>query len=112
MAETYGILDYKALPAQKLVTLFSGLREGSRTYMALQGMKVPIETQMLAMAVDRLSYLWWSKTKDAEKNRNRPQSITQIILKEDKKDDTLTFTTGEEFTKAREQLLRGMKNGT
>ena len=53
MAETYHILDYRALPATLLATLVAGLRENSR----IRSGKLRTSTALLAAAVDRLSYL-------------------------------------------------------
>ena len=54
LAETYGILDYKALPVPLLATLCSGLRETSRIKLRLSGMSVPSDMMLLAAAVDKL----------------------------------------------------------
>ena len=51
LAETYGILDYKALPVPLLATLCSGLRETSRIKLRLSGMSVPSDVMLLAAAV-------------------------------------------------------------
>ena len=44
MAETYHVLDWRALGLPLAATLAAGLRENSRTRMALAGAKVPTET--------------------------------------------------------------------
>ena len=75
LAETYGILDYKVLPVETLAALSVGLRENSRIKMKLSGAKVKPDFLLLAAAVDRLSLLVWSKTKDAEKGRKREKFI-------------------------------------
>ena len=51
-AETYHILDYTALPVSLLVTLFSGLGEGSRVQQRLNGERVPLRTLLLAAMVE------------------------------------------------------------
>ena len=50
MAETYHVLDWRALGLPLAATLAAGLRENSRTRMALAGAKVPTETLLLGAA--------------------------------------------------------------
>lgn len=107
-AETYHILDYKGLPLRLAAALASGLRDGSRIKMAMSGATVGSDTALLAAAVDRLSLLVWSKTKDAEKGRNKPKSMLAMLLKDDRpKDDLEKFDTAEEFEAARKRILQG-----
>lgn len=80
LAETYGIFDYRALPASLLATLAVGLRENSRIKMQLGGVKITQETMLLAAAVDKLSLLVWAQTEDARHGRNRPPSVLSILL--------------------------------
>ena len=107
-AETYKILDYKGLPLRLAAVLASGLRDGSRIKMAMSGATIGSDTALLAAAVDRLSLLVWSKTKDAEKNRNKPKSMLAMLLKDDgPKDDLEKFDTAEEFEAARKRIIQG-----
>ena len=103
LAETYHILNYKALPAMLVASLVVGLRDDSRIKMKISGAKAPTEIILLASAVDRLSMLVWAKTKDAEKGRNRPKSLLDIMYP--KETNNTTYKTGEEFEKARKELL-------
>lgn len=59
MAETYHVLDWRALGLPLAATLAAGLRENSRTRMALAGAKVPTETLLLGQAADALQLLLW-----------------------------------------------------
>lgn len=104
-AETYQVFNYKALPVKLAATLAAGLREDSRIRLALSDMKVSPDTMLLAAIADRLGILIWQKTKDAEKGRNRPKSIIESL--QPRQTDVSTFATGEEFIKARENLLKG-----
>ena len=107
-AETYHILDYKGLPLTLAAALASGLRDESRIKMKLSGARIDKTTALLAAAVDRLSMLVWAKTKDAEKNRNRPKSMLALLLKQDgPKDDMEKFDTAEEFEAARKRIIQG-----
>lgn len=67
-------------------------------------MKYPIETILLASAVDRLSMIFWSKTKDGEKNRNRPESITMKLLDKKQERDYEVFDSPEEFEEAMRKI--------
>ena len=107
-AETYHILDYRALPLRLAAVLASGLRENSRIKMIMAGSEVEKDTMLLAAAVDRLSMLVWAKTKDSKTGRNKPKSILSMMLKsEPKKDDVMTFDTAEEFEAARRKIIQG-----
>ena len=105
-AETYHILDYRALPLRLAAVLASGLRDNSRIMMIMKEAKVERNTMLLAAAVDRLSMLVWAKTRDATKNRNRPKSILDILTGTiNTNDDLQTFDTAEEFEAARRRIL-------
>lgn len=104
-AETYHVLNYKALPVKLAATLAAGLRDDSRIKPKLADMEVSPDTFLLAAIADRLGIIIWQRTKDGEKNRNRPKSITESL--KPKKSEVSVFKTGEEFIKARENLLKG-----
>ena len=108
-AETYHILDYRALPLQTAAVLASGLRDNSRIKMRIAEVEVSPETALMAAAVDRLSLLVWAKTKDAETGINRPESIlAKITNRETKTDSDLqAFDTAEEFEAARQRIIQG-----
>lgn len=55
-----------------------------------------------------MSLLLWTKTKDAEKGRNRPESIVDKMLGNETKQEFEhdVFDSVEEFEKAREKALR------
>lgn len=108
MAETYHVLDYKSLPISLLATLANGLRDDSRSKMLLTESKITIETTLLAGIFDRLSLLLWSKTKDGQKNINRPEMILQKLMPVKKDDELSSFASGEEFEKARQEILKGV----
>lgn len=106
-AETYHILDYRALPLRTAAVLACGLREDSRIKMKLAGMKIPPEMMLQASTVDRLSMLVWAKTKDAQKGRKAPKSILEQLTKEqDPEKEIKPFESAAEFDAAREKLLQ------
>jgi hypothetical protein len=106
LAETYHILNYKALPAMLVASLVVGLRDDSRIKMKLSGAKAPAEIILLASIIDRLSVLVWMQTKDAQKGRNRPKSLMSLLFPKETK--ATVYKTGEDFEKARKKLIEGM----
>lgn len=112
LAETYGVLNYKEIPVETLAALSVGLRENSRIRMIMTDNKVEQDVLLLAAAVDRLTFLAWSKTKDAEKGLNRPRSIVDIITgKPQKENDIMAFNTAEEFEAARAEIIERIERG-
>lgn len=103
--------DYKKLPASMLVKLLSGLRPNARIVMAIQGRRVPLETEIAAASLDHLKYLLWSKTKDGQKNKNRPESTLRALIDTKTEEKNLSFASGEAFMAAREKIVRGINDG-
>ena len=111
-AETYHILDWRTLPLQTAAALSVGLRENSRVKMKLAGVEAGQDTLLLAAAVDRLSMLWWSKTKDAESGRNRPVSIFEKLTsrpEEQEKEKTTAFRSADDFKAAWNKAIGKIK---
>ncbi len=84
LAETYGILNYRELPATLLAALVVGLGERSRVKKSLSGAPVDTDIMLLAAAVDRLSMLLWCNTTDGQHGRNRPPSVLEAITGKNK----------------------------
>ena len=63
----------------------------------------------MAMAVDALNLLVWFQSVDGQKNRNRPESIVEILQEQKitKNEDILSFSSAEEFERERERRLNG-----
>ncbi|MBQ8559046.1 MAG: hypothetical protein IJ439_03575 [Tyzzerella sp.] len=97
LMETYHIYDYRSLPLTKVATFSVGLRGNSRIKMKMNNMKYSLETILLASAIDRLSFLVWSKTEDGAKGINKPQSIVETMLGENKEKDIVAFDTPDAF---------------
>lgn len=100
LAETYHIYNYRELPPLRVAIFANGLDESSRIKRAMSGMRVSMVTFLLATIADYLSWLVWSKTKDAQRNQNKPASIVEVINgkdKESKEDENLTFESAEDF---------------
>ena len=103
LAETYHVLNYKELSPDLVATLCFGLKEDSRVKMKLSKSKITLNQTLLARMVDELSFQSWAKTKDGQKNRNRPQSVLKALT-EDKMDEVVSFMTVDDFKKAWESI--------
>lgn len=110
LAETYHILEYRELPAYKVALFSVGLRDDSRIKMQICEEKFSLTHRLLACAIDRLSYILWTKTKDAEKGRNKPDSIYERMTESGKKEDLESFNTPEEFEQAMWEIENGNRN--
>ena len=107
LAETYQIYDYRQLPLMRVAVLASGLRENSRIKMKMSEQTVTTEIMLLAGIHDRLSLLVWSQTKDAEKGKNRPQMLTDLLLNKTNESEVQAFNSSEEFEKERQRIIGG-----
>ena len=101
MAETYHVLDWRALG------LPLGLRETSRTGMALNHAPIPTDTLLLGAMADSLQLLVWSKTKDAQHGRNRPAPVLDTLLGTARRRKVTGFATAAEFEAAKAEILKG-----
>lgn len=108
LAEVYHIYNYRELTPDRVALFSIGLRENSRIKLKLSGQEYPLDTILLACAVDRLSLLLWSKTKDAESGRNKPMSFVEQLLGEKEEKDFEVFDSPEAFEEAMKLLN---KNG-
>jgi hypothetical protein len=97
-AETYHILDWRALPLPLAATLAAGLPDSSRIKRRLAGLQAPLETVLLAKLVDQMAtWLWWH-SKDGERGRNQPESIAEKLTQpEQPKQKLRVFRSGDEF---------------
>ncbi|MGV3085037.1 DUF5361 domain-containing protein [Enterococcus dispar] len=108
LAETYQIYDYTQLPLVQVAVFSCGLREDSRIKRKLNGQSVSADTLLFARMVDSLNDLVWMKTKDAQKGKNRPAKIFNLLInKNPKQQDEITFNSGEEFHEMRRRIIQG-----
>ena len=107
MAETYHVLDWPALGLPLAATLAGGLRETSRTCMALSHVPVQTDTMLLGKITDTLNWLAWIKTKDGSKGRNRPAPVLDTLLGTAPKAAATGFSTAADFEAARAEILKG-----
>lgn len=105
------MFDYRSLPVPLVATLAVGLRDDSRVKVAASDTRVSGERLLLAAIVDYLAILVWSKTKDGQKNKNKPKSLYEALVGKVKEDDIVSYNSPEDFERARERILRGGING-
>lgn len=111
LAETYHILNYRALPPKLVGVLCCGLKEDSRIKMKMSGMKVGTETLLSALMADRLQVLIWQRTEDGAKGRNFPKSIYEKLINPQKEEsNNMAFESGADFDEYRNALI-GKING-
>lgn len=101
LAQYYQIHDLHGYSVAHVATLACGLPSDSRVIRLINEQKYPVNTLLLASAVDRLGLLWWSKTEDGQNNINRPKRFIDVLMGiEDNSKDLLTFKSGADFKKA------------
>lgn len=106
LAEVYHIYDWRSIPVKLAATLAAGLPDNSRSIRRLTGLPCGMDTLLLAAIADRLSLLVWSKTKNAQKGRKRPQMITEGLLKKSGKKDIEAFNDVDAFEAARRRFFK------
>ncbi|OJG14843.1 hypothetical protein RU96_GL000597 [Enterococcus canintestini] len=70
---------------------------------------LPTNTLLLAGIADRLSLLLWSKTKEAQKGKNRPSLILDNFQEIKSNEKVLIFDSSEEFEQKRKEILQGKR---
>ena len=114
-AEIYGIIDRRSVPPAKAAVLAGGLFSSDRSTRMKRkhtGQRVSLTEWLLADLADSARLLVWSKTKDAEKNRNRPESILAKLIDGPEEERSEAYENAEEFEaeRARRRAERGGEN--
>lgn len=107
LAEVYHVYDFRKLPLMMVASFLYGLKDSSRTKMKLSGSTLDLQTTLQAMMVDCLNFLVWAKTENAQKNKNRPKSILNLLLGQEEDQKVEGFRSGEEFEEMRKKLMKG-----
>lgn len=109
LAETYHILNYRERPASLIATLANGLPSDSRCSRKIEGRKLSTLELLNASVLDACNMILWTKTEDATKGVNRPNSVLQVL--EGRNDsteagsDVMRFTDITAFEEARKQAI-------
>lgn len=107
LAETYHIYDYQKLPVETLVAFVTGLRQDSRTKMAINVMKVPTNTLIMAMVYDKLNQWIWLNSKQGRKGHNPPPSLVEKLMNNEKQSKVQAYDSGDEFDLAFKRITGG-----
>lgn len=110
LAETYNIYNYRTMPPLQVAIFVCGLSPNSRIMRKVNNMKLPTNETLLVGIVDRLSMILWMFSKDGQRNRNRPQLISNLLNQSNEK-EIQSYSSGEEFMKEREKLIKAVENG-
>lgn len=72
-----------------------------------------LEQMLLGRIADELALIFWTKTKDGQKNRNRPRPILDSLMNTDskKENDNICYASGEDFMEAWHVINGGQPNG-
>ena len=106
LAQYYNIYDYHSYKPSYIYILVDGLQDNSRFKLKLNGMKTTTDTMLSAIACDYLAKLWWAKTEEAEKGRNKQIAILKQLIEDNvDKNEKDGFNSVEEFNNARSRLL-------
>ena len=104
-AETYHILDYRALPVKQRAVLASGLRENSRIKMKLAGLSyIPAEFSSIR-AADYLGRIFYCL---AAKENSEPPELLSDIMAGRVKEKPQSFSSGAEYEAWRARILKGV----
>lgn len=97
-AETYHIYDMRKMSVPYIATLATGLKNNSRIMMSVNGLKVELNTLLLAHIADNTAINTWFKTEDGQKGNNRPPSMIRLLTQPVQKEET-GFDSGDDFEK-------------
>lgn len=112
-AEVYHILNYKMLPLTQVAILAQGLPDDSRIKRKISGQKIKMDTMLLGAIFDQINAYLYSMTKDSKTGRNRPKSCVHLMMDpEEDRPQNQSFSSGEEFKRAREQALQHLGGET
>ena len=102
-AETYHVLEWRALPARTAATLAMGLGPDSRIVRKMADVQTTLDTMLLAMIADALHILVWQNTKDGVRGQNKPAMITDRLTSMES--DPVGFEGADEFRSWRAEML-------
>lgn len=96
LAETYHIYDIRSFTAEYIATLVIGLRDSSRIKLKASGLRVEIDTLLLAHIADNTAINFYAKTKDAKSGKNRPKSLVKTFCSDPNK-ELKQYENGADF---------------
>lgn len=108
-AETYHVLNWRALRPILAATLAGGLSESSRVMRKLRGDGVSLDTMLRAAILDQLRIANWHRTKDGMAGKNVPKSVLSALMGKTptKSKKMKGFASPEDFEAWRSQFESG-----
>lgn len=98
-AQFYHVYDYKELRPSVAATLAMGLPEESRIKKKITGVNATLEQLLMAMILDDLNLLLWTKQKH---KGAKPKRVYHILTKpKEKKEELMAFRSPAEYEKWR-----------
>ncbi len=80
--------------------------------MKISGQKFNYETMLLAGILDANNWLVWSKSKDGQKNKNKPKPVLKHMYSDDSnKNNCIKFSSSKDFENARKKAIEAIKKG-
>lgn len=108
LAETYHVLDWRALPLKTAAILAAGLEGSSRIRRKMAGEREDLRTLLLAAMLDKLKLLVWQNTEDGMHGRNMPKSTYDALTGQRAKAKRVRgFQSPEAFEAARARIMEG-----
>lgn len=91
-----------------MAVLVFGLNDNSRIKKRYSNSKISVDQILMAMVVDDLNFLAWTKTRDAKHGKYKQKSILKTLQGEydTKKEDLISFKTVEEYEEYMKQFIR------
>lgn len=98
-AQFYHVFDYKELRPSVAATLAMGLPEESRIKKKITGVDATLDQLLMAMILDDLNLLLWTKQKH---KGPKPKRVYQILTSpKEKKEELMAFRSPEDYMKWR-----------
>ena len=98
-------------PLSHVATLTAGLPVESRVKRGINGISSIDDLLVKVGILDNLNFIVWSKTKDGQKNQNKPQSMYKVITAGQKVTEEDSFTTVEDFERRRKEIALRIQEG-
>lgn len=105
LAETYGIYNYRSLPASLVATYSVGLREDSRIKRKMRGDRLTYTEALLAMIHDLLANFIWAVYGSGEAPKSLFDELNGTSVKPTPKNRG--FDSPEAFEAERQRILKG-----
>lgn len=96
-AETYGVFNYRELSPDTVAALLVGLRNDSRIRMKASGYKITLKEQLLALILDDIRFIKWTKTDHGRRRTYDGKSIFEMLMHPKEKEDYMVFDNAEDF---------------